>query len=461
MRIIHALVAAAFLVITSLGARADPPNIIIILTDDAGYADFGFTGDPEFPTPNIDRLAASGVVCTQAYVSASVCSPSRAGLLTGRYQQRFGHEFNLPGLSTPETGGMALDQRTIADELRDLGYHTGAIGKWHLGIEQRYHPLNRGFDEFYGYLGGSRSYFAYTDSPRRANRALRNNTEEPDPTDSYVTDTLGKEAVAFINRNTDRPFFLYLAFTAVHSPMHATPQDLERFPEITPKRRRTLAAMTAALDRAVGDIIAALEKQGLRENTLIVFLNDNGGATTNASNNGRYRGMKGSKFEGGIRVPFAISWPGTIEPNQCFDDPIISLDTLPTCLAATGVPLKNEVKTDGVDLLPFMLSREKGQPHDALFWRRGVAAAVRKGPWKLIRVETNPIMLFNIADDPSETTNVAAANPVIVAELRALLEDWEQGLAEPAWHQAQVWSNNQINKHKPDVRTRQQERRIP
>ena len=457
-----ALSVLGLLLAIALSAAADEskPNIVIILTDDAGYVDFGFTGSTMFPTPHIDRLAAGGVVCTQGYVTASVCSPSRAGLLTGRYQQRFGHELNLPGLSRMEEGGLPLTQETIADALTARGYRTGAIGKWHQGLADKFHPLQRGFDEFYGYLGGSRSYFSYEKKPRRANRAMRDREEVADPPDGYVTDTLAKEACAFIERNHERPFFLYVSFTAVHGPMHAKESLLGRFESIEPVKRRKLAAMTAALDDAVGAVQAKLAGHGLAENTLVFFLNDNGGATNNASDNGPWRGMKGSKFEGGVRVPFAVRWPKRLDAGGTFAQPVSALDILPTCIAAAG-ETPDDLVTDGVDLLPFLCRAREGQPHEVLFWRRGVAAAVRRGQWKLIRIKESPPLLFDLAADPGETTNLAESNPEVVRSLLAALAAWEEEMTEPKWGQDDVWSRNQINKHRMDVKSREAERKLP
>ncbi|MFG0252651.1 MAG: sulfatase-like hydrolase/transferase [Phycisphaerales bacterium JB038] len=437
------------------------PNILLILSDDAGYVDFGFQGSKEFPTPNLDRLAQSGVVFTQGYVSASVSSPSRAGLMTGRYQQRFGHEFNHPGTSPVDSVGMALSEQTMADALSARGYSTCAIGKWHLGQAPRYHPLRRGFDEFYGYLGGSRSYFPYKKRPGKGNRAMRNWDFEPDPPNSYVTGTLTGEAVSFIERHAEEPFFLYLSFTAVHGPMHALDGDLQAFEHIEKKGRRTLAGMTAALDRGVGRVLQALEETDQLDNTFIIFLNDNGGATNNHSDNGPLRGMKGSKWEGGIRVPFLMSWSGVLPEGARYEQPIISLDVFPTALAAAGAPVDALRTLDGVNLLPFLQGEASDPPHDTLFWRRGVAAAVRQGDWKLIRVSGSPPLLFNLADDPGETTNLARRRSRIAARLLERLEAWEADLAEPDWYQAKTWENYQIRKHQMNIVGRDAERALP
>lgn len=453
--------AVLMVAMASVAAAQERPSVVILLVDDAGYADFGFTGCEDWDTPAIDKIAAEGVVCEAGYVSASVCSPSRAGLLTGMYQQRLGHEFNLasgPGY------GLPTHAATIADAMRAEGYATGAFGKWHLGAAPRFQPLERGFDEFYGYLAGSRGYFPLGESAGRQQTAMRGREAEADPDDGYVTDTLAREAAAFIERHAEEPYFVYVAFTAVHTPMHAREEDLAAVAHIEPESRRTLAAMTLALDRAVGQIMAAVESTGKSENTLVFFLNDNGGATNNASDNGVWRGMKGSKFEGGVRVPFVVRWPVGLEPGR-LATPVSSLDILPTAVAASGGRAGQHV--DGVDLLPVLRGAGETEVEaDAgaerrLFWRRGVAAAVREGRWKLVRVKSLDVQLYDLDADPGERDNLAEAEPETVERLMAALQAWEAELAEPLWTEGERWERNQIRKHSPAVRTREQERGAP
>lgn len=440
------------------------PNIIVILSDDAGYADFGCYGGKEIPTPNIDALAAEGVRFTDAYVSASVCAPSRAGLLTGRYQQRFGFEHNMSG--APAEGfsrsDMGLDpsEKTIGDEMKAAGYRTLAIGKWHLGDEEKHFPLKRGFDEFYGFVGGHRSFFPYKQKPKREQALYANEEIVPEDSITYLTDMWTDKAISYIKKEDKKPFFIYLAYNAVHTPMDAKKELWEKFASIPDSGRRTYAAMMASLDENIGRLMKELKNKGLDENTLVYFLNDNGGATTNFSDNGPLRGMKGSKWEGGIRVAMIMRWKGVIPENQTYSLPVTSLDILPTSLAAANVKQSGGKKLDGVDLMPFILKNKETVPHPVLFWRRGVAAAAREGKWKLIRVKTDPVLLFDLDKDLSETTNLADKFPEVRDRLLQKLSGWEKGLSQPHWGSA-YGDENQIIKHRMDVIGRDMERMYP
>ena len=414
---------------------ADKPNILIIVGDDMGYADVGFHGVRDIPTPNLDALAADGVRFTNGYVSGPYCSPTRAGLLTGRYQNRFGHEFNPGGAH-----GLPLSEQTLADRRRAAGYRTGLVGKWHLGNLAQMHPQQRGFDEFFGFLGGAHSYF-------EAKGILRG-TEPVNELD-YTTDAFGREASTFIEQHDEKPWFLYLSFNAVHTPMQATDDRLSQFSNIADKQRRTYNAMMLAMDDAIGNVRKKLVETGQADNTLIAFISDNGGpampgVTVNGSNNAPLRGSKRTTLEGGIRVPYVLTWPGLIKPG-IFEQPAIQLDLHATALAAAGVDAQPEWKLDGVNLLPFLSGERTDAPHDALYWRFGKQMAIRRGDWKLVRydstadtqsAQTEPVTaarLYNLAMDIHEDQDLSAANPDKVKELQASWDAWNQANVAPLW----------------------------
>lgn len=414
-----------------------PPNILLIVGDDMGYADVGFHGCKDIPTPNLDALAASGTRFTSGYVTGPYCSPTRAGLLTGRYQNRFGHEFNATGSS-----GLPVTETTLADHLKAAGYATGLVGKWHLGSKPELHPQKRGFDEFFGFLGGAHSYFETAG-------ILRGTV--PVKEMDYTTDAFGREAVAFIDRHQSQPWFLYLAFNAVHTPMDATDERLAKFPDIKDKQRRKYAAMMLAMDEAVGRVRQKLVDSKLDKNTLVCFISDNGGptmagVTINASSNAPLRGSKRTTLEGGVRVPFVISWPDHVKPGVS-DAPVIQLDLHATALAAAGVAPKPEWKLDGTDLLPLLGGKTAADPNRPLFWRFGSQMAVRSGDFKLVRYDLNadtgagirksdevsPARLYNLRDDLAESKDLASAMPDKVSELQAMWETWNKDNVKPLW----------------------------
>lgn len=421
-----------FFTAACLAAGTDPiaaqetrkPNVIILLADDLGYGDLGFQGCKDIPTPNLDALARSGARCTDAYVSAPVCSPTRAGLLTGRYQQRFGFEFNGGGKVT----GLPVAEKTLADLLHAAGYVTGAIGKWHLGLGPEFHPLVRGFDEFFGFLTGGRSFLPLEDSSKTP--LVRGRTTVPEP--AYLTDAFAEEAVQFIERHRRKPFFLYVAFNAVHVPLEATEKYLNRFPDIPQKGRRTYAAMLSAMDDAVGQIVRKLRESGLERDTLIVFLSDNGGhPLANAARNGRLRGEKSTLHEGGVRVPFVVSWPARIPAGSTYGQPVISLDIVPTSLAAAGARAPAGVALDGVDIVPHLTGKVMASPHDVLYWRYGDHHAVRQGRWKLTVPAHEPRGLYDLVDDIGETKDRSADQPERLRELTRRYDEWSRTLPNP------------------------------
>jgi len=405
------------------------PNIVVIVSDDAGYADFSFQGSEQVKTPRIDSIAQEGVRFLQGYVSASVCSPSRAGLLTGRYQQRFGHEHNFPASSEGHIG-LPLSERTLADALKAAGYRTIALGKWHLGYGPELHPNRRGFDEFHGFLQGARNYRPHEGTPR--NR-LQHNGEFLEEGFDYMTDHLGQEAARYVERFAGEPFFLYLSFNAVHTPMQALKADLKRVPAGINAKRKKLVAMTLAMDRAVGQVLDALERHGLEEDTLVVFVNDNGGAATNASINAPLRGTKGTHFEGGIRVPLLMRWSGVLPVGRDYAPPVSTLDIFATALAAAGEEPPQDRPLDGVDLRPWLAGDPAGVPHEALFWRRKGHRAVRVGDWKLVVRRGSEPLLFDLARDPHEEADLAAEHPEIVERLEARHSAWAKEMIDPLW----------------------------
>lgn len=408
------------------------PNVIVLLLDDAGYADFGFAGCKDLKTPHIDELANNGMVFTDAHVSASVCGPSRAGLMTGRYQQRFGFECNPSGHV-----GISLNETTIADAMQSAGYTTAAFGKWHLGGEEGYQPNDRGFDYFWGFLSGGRSYFPdpKIDQPGHSHSVREN--KEHTTYEGYLTDVLGEKCVDFIDRNKEQPFFIYWAPNAVHTPMHATKEDLALF-EGHP--RQTLAAMTWALDRAIGNITDKLKAEGLYDNTLIFFLSDNGGAHNNQSCNEPLKGFKGNKYEGGHRVPFFMHWPDKISKYSQFDGLTSSLDIMATAIDVSGKSVATKQILDGVSLLPYIEGQEFGDPHDKLFWRKDQAAAARLGDHKMIRVRDLGYRMYNLADNLDETENLTERHPEIFKEMQNEMQNWEKELIKPLWVEDEKWN---------------------
>lgn len=415
------------------GQVAEPsgPNIIVIVSDDAGYADFSFHGSGEVKTPHLKAMAERGVRFRQGYVTASVCSPSRAGLLTGRYQQRFGHEKNIPPKFS-EVNGLPLEETTIARVLQGLGYVTIGLGKWHLGYADHFHPLSRGFDHFYGFLQGARSYWPIKGN--RLNRLLRDRTPLAEEFD-YLTDELGREAAGYIEQFAQRRFFLYLSFNAVHTPMHVPEEGLNLLPEQSNFKRRKLLAMTEAMDRAIGLVLQELQDCKIEEETLVFFVNDNGGATNNASKNGPLRGTKGTPFEGGIRIPFLAQWPGTLPSGMVYDNPVSTLDIFATALGVQADRVELMYPLDGVDLLPFLLAERVSaeRPHNTLCWRRKRNWAVRQGDWKLVYYEKQGLMLFDLRVDTGEQVDLKNEHPEQVKFLKESYAAWEKKMTSAKW----------------------------
>ncbi len=429
-------------------ANSNKPNFVIILADDLGYGDVGFTGSTEIKTPHIDALAKDGVIFNQGYVSAPVCGPSRAGLITGRNQVSFGFD-NNPIVDLPQFDenyvGVPVEEVTIADRLADLGYVNGLIGKWHLGEAEHFHPLKRGFHEFWGYLGGGHNYFSHKPNGKPYPYKIQSNYKTPQPI-SYITNDKGDEAVDFIRRHKDDPFFLFASFNAPHAPMQATKEDLALYSHIKGKGRRTYAAMTHRLDVNVGRIINELKEQQLYDNTVVVFFSDNGGPVDqNFSMNAPLRGSKGILLEGGIRVPFIMTWPKSITADTEFNHPISSLDLTPTFVELAGGKITQNDKLDGVNILPFIKGEQTSRPHDEMKWRFTVSASIREGDWKLIRLPDRLPLLFNVKQDISEQNNLTDKHRTRVERMLKKLGDWDISRPQVLYLEGSRWRRNQVD----------------
>ncbi len=429
-------------------ARPAKPNVLVIVADDLGYADIGIHGGKDVPTPNIDALAASGVRCSNGYVSAPYCSPSRAGFLTGRYQTRFGHEFN-PHVGEEGKLGLPLDQRTIANYLHDAGYATGLIGKWHQGFDREHHPQSRGFDDYFGFLVGGHNYLLHKDAEAEFGSAYSKNmiyrSREVQKLDGYTTDLFTDESLAFMDRHGGKPWFLYLAFNAVHTPLEVLEKYGNRVPKsITDPDRRGYLSLLIGLDDSIGRIAAHLRKTGQDKNTLVFFFSDNGGSgrkpflAYNTGINTPLRGDKGQTLEGGIRVPFFVSWPGKLPAGKTYEQPVTTLDILPTACAEAGV--KVNADCDGVNLIKHLTGAETSSPHEALYWRFGPQKAIRKGKWKLVdwrdfvTKQNSSWQLYDLVKDIGEKDDLAKAQPGMVAELSAAWDTWNKQNIAPLWH---------------------------
>jgi arylsulfatase A-like enzyme len=431
---------------------ASVPNIIVVLADDLGYGDVSFNRvNPDFLTPNIDSLTINGIKCTNGYVTHPFCSPSRAALLTGRYQQRFGHENQPEDDNSNPRLGLPLTELTLPQLLKPAGYVCGMIGKWHLGTAPALLPNQRGFDYFFGFLGPATGYW-------NSAGLLQNGKGISVP--GYLTETFTQQAVAFINNNATHPFFLYLAYNAVHAPYDTPPATyMNQVANITDSNRKIYAAMVTALDAGVGQVLQTLQNNNLLNNTLIFLLSDNGAPNSPYTQPANYplNGYKWSLFEGGIRVPFAIQWMGTLPANNVYNQPVSSLDIVATAAAAAGVSLPTDRVYDGINLLPY-LTGQQVSPQRTLFWRwfglgptgpwnsLGAEYGVRSGDLKLVRPlqGIGPPSLFNLATDIGETTNLSNTQPSDVASLQRSWNQWNAQMIEPLWTISSLWVANQL-----------------
>jgi arylsulfatase A-like enzyme len=471
-----ALALAAVTVGLIAGAAAQEPspttrpNIVLIVADDLGYGELGCYGGREIPTPQIDALAGAGVRFTSGYVTAPFCAASRAGLLTGRYQTRFGFELNPIGPQNADPAiGLPLAERTIADYLRESGYATGLVGKWHQGGTARYHPQRRGFDEFFGFLheghyyvpppwqnhvtwlrrkalpdgsqgrwtspGGRIVWSTHMRSVEPAydtdNPILRQS--QPVDEQANLTDAFTREAERFIERHADQPFFLYLAYSAVHSPLQGADEYLAKFAHIEDIQRRIFAAMLAQLDAGIGRVRQKLADTGVAERTLVIFISDNGGPTRElTSSNLPFRGEKGELLEGGIRVPYIVSWPARLPAGITESRMASTLDLLPTALAAANVALPPNL--DGGSLLEPLSASDPQPIRREHFWRIAGRTALRRDQWKLHRGAANrPWELYDLETDPAEARNLAADNPDQLARLVAAWTRLDGEMIAPPW----------------------------
>lgn len=448
------------------GAPATPPpDIIVIFVDDLGYADLSCQGSTEILTPNIDRIAANGIRFTDGYVTAPQCSPSRAGIMTGRYNQRFGYEANA-GPDNQEIFGLPPDQRTMGDVMRANGYQTAIVGEWDLGRRPDTSPLVRGFDYFYGFYGASRPFFPGSDNP---NHILWDNDQiaevETSGADYYLTDLLTDKALDYMETAGDDPYFMYLAYHAPHWPLQATPDRLARMAHIEERNRRAYAAIMLALDENVGRILDHLEETGKSDNTMVFFISDNGGPTgvvepdgslafgRTTSKNDPLRGVKGQLLEGGIRIPYLVQWPGTIPAGQTVQAPVISIDVLPT-IAAAGGGMPQGWMTDGENILPMMTGNAPWDHDRHLYFRWMGQRAVRAGDWKYVKLTDQEPELYYLPDDIGEANNLVSTEPEKLAELEAAWFEWNALNHMPKWRtpqQIEIMRRNYINGMEPYV----------
>ena len=465
------LVALLFMAASEVTAEADNPNVIVLLADDLGYGELGCQGNEEIPTPHIDSIAANGVRFTNGYVTGPNCSPSRAGFLSGRIPTRFGYENNPIGHRNEDPAiGFPTSETTLAETMQDAGYTTGLLGKWHLGGTAAYHPFRHGFEEFFGFM--HEGHYFVQPPYEGVTTMLRRKTlpdgevgrwigkkkliyhkwpsNEPDydadnpiirggqpvMETEYLTDALTREAVDFIDRHDDKPFFLYLAYNAVHSPLQGADAYMRKFSHIQDIQRRIFAAMLANMDDSVGAVMKQLRKSGLEENTLVFFLSDNGGPTRElTSSNAPLRGQKGMMYEGGLRVPFMVQWKGTLPKGKVYNHPVTSLDIYATAAANAKATAPENI--EGVDLIPYLTSKRSDRPHDTLFWRQGNKAGLRHGDLKLVRMGGRKAVgnakweLYDLSKDISEERNLAKANPEHLSELVALWKKMNGEMQEP------------------------------
>lgn len=415
------------------------PNFIVIFVDDLGYNDVSYNGATEIETPNIDRLADEGVIFSNGYVVHPFCGPSRAGLVTGRYPARFGMEYNVAYAPLDEGHGLPVEEKTIASYLNEAGYRTGLVGKWQLGAASAFHPLNRGFDYFYGFLGGAHDYFRIDLTRPGINYLPLNENRGATGMDGYLTDELTDRAVDFVKERREEPFFLYLAYNAPHAPLQAPEILLEKYSHIENEDRRRYLAVVDSLDHNVGRVLDTLEQSDIRDDTVIFFLSDNGGVSPaidpelDWADNFPFRKGKESFYEGGIRVPFVASWPAKWPSGEIFEPMVSSLDIAATTLALAGLTSDSDRPLDGVSLDPFVQGEKAGVPHEALFWRQSSRTpsltkfAIRSGEVKLVKDDPEgELQLFNLTQNPGETNDLIGEDSEVASRLAELWNAWNR-----------------------------------
>ncbi|WP_422360148.1 sulfatase-like hydrolase/transferase [Reichenbachiella sp.] len=429
----------------------DPPNIVVIICDDLGYADVGFNGSTDITTPAIDELATGGTVFSSAYVAHPFCGPSRAGLLTGRYPHSFGSQFNIPANSEDQGYGIPLSEKFLSEELQEAGYYTGIVGKWHLGANAQFHPNERGFNDFYGFLGGGHDYFPekYQAAYKRQKEAgvkkifdylkpLERNGVDQRETE-YITDALSREAARFVAdaSKKDKPFFLYLAYNAPHSPLQAKEEDLAKFSHIQDKKRKTYAAMVYAVDRGVQRLVDQLKASGEYENTLIVFLSDNGGKLKLGANNYPLKRGKGSTSEGGYRVPMFFHWPNQVKSGVTYSHPVSALDFYPTFVHLAQSTIAKDEPLDGKNIWEGITTNTSARPGEMIYvmrhWPGYSDVGARMDDWKILKQDEEPWKLYNVQTDLSENIDLTAGNKERLKTMVERAELWSQTHAEPLW----------------------------
>ena len=465
-------------------ANSGKPNIILLTVDDLGMADCSLYGEGTIETPNIDKLGSQGIIFDNAYVTSPVCAPSRASIITGRYNQRFGFEFTMherylknrfeylgfkyffdsdpwlvkwasevPNKKAINDQGLPLSEITLPEVLKKQGYRTGIVGKWHLGWSEKKLPSVYGFDEQYGFFTSHSHYapegsegivnqkiandwtdpYIWSGQRKGAHAIYRNNKEIKE--EGYLTDRITEEAMQFMDKKAEQPFFLWISFNAPHTPLQAKKEDVDRFMDIKDPVKRVYRAMIFNLDNAIGRIMNYLSENDLENNTLIFFISDNGGAEyTHTTENGNYGGGKNTEFEGGVKVPMILKWPGVLPAGKRFEPMVSAMDIYATSVAITNAPKMTEREIDGINLLPFLLDSIPSAPHKFLFWQRGISKAVRSNEYKLLmNDETGEKFLYDLKENKYENPEISVENQKIVESLVKAHEQWRRKNVKPMW----------------------------